>query len=95
MTKLEIAVTRQTNLIVGGREVDVTFEPANPTTCTPEGLVLHLKGLKSCITIPLPAILKAVGWKVDSTIAKTDKNAEFDALMTSLEVALRPWKEAT
>lgn len=95
MTKLEIAVTRQTNLIVDGREVDVTFEPANPGTCTPEGLVLHQKGLKSCITIPLPAILKAIGWKVDSTIAKVDKNAEFDVLMPALEAALRPWKEAT
>lgn len=105
MTKLESELTRVTSLVVDGREVDVTLLPADEGTLTPERLQLHLKGTQQYKTIPLTAILKAVGWKVTMPKAK-DKSVpdkliaggrvtekEFDEFMGALEEALAPWKD--
>lgn len=93
-TRLDSEVTRLTTLIVEGREVDVTLRPANPTTLDPEYLVLHQKGLKTEKAIPLTAILKAIGWKVEGPkIERADTNEDFHKTMNYLEAALRPWKE--
>lgn len=69
-TPLESEVTRETALTVEKdgveRQVEVTMVPMNVGAVEPEGLRFHLKGLttKNDKIIPLPVLLRAIGWKV-------------------------------
>lgn len=65
-TKLDSPVTRETQLTVDEREVEVTLVPMNVGAVEPEGLRFHLKGLtsKHDKIVPLPVLLRALGWKV-------------------------------
>lgn len=90
-TKLDSPVTRRTELVVDGREVDVTMLPADEMY--PERFEFHQKGLKTSVEVPMAAVLKAIGWKVSMKLAKLDKSAEMDTMLGNLEVALKPWKQ--
>ena len=92
MTKLEAELTRLTGLVVDGREVDVTLAPGNESTRTPPALVLHLKGTQQYKHIPLPAILKAVGWKVQMKKQEREAEKSLGELLDELEITLRPWR---
>lgn len=90
-TKLDSPVTRLTTLVVAGREVDVTLLPGDEQY--PERIEFHQKGLKTSKQIPIAAILKAIGWPVSMKLARVDKSAEFNAMLSELEMALKPWRE--
>lgn len=95
MTALESPLTRITTLIVDGRPVDVTLIPANQAALEPEAIEFHLKGTQQYKRIPLAAILKAVGWKVQLPKAPSQRpDQNLDQLIADLTVALKPWKEA-
>src|SRR3974390_1830952 len=74
MTKLESEVTRITALVVDGREVDVTLVPGSAANLVHESIRFHQKGLKSSVTIPLPVILKAIGWEVEGFKRMDDRD---------------------
>lgn len=65
-TKLENEVTRETTLTVDDREIEITLVPMDVGALEPEGLRFHLKGLtaKHDKVVPLPVLLRALGWKV-------------------------------
>lgn len=97
MTKLEAELTRLTGLVVDGREVDVTLAPGNESTLTPPALVLHMSGTRQYKHIPLPAILKAVGWKVQmkkpERAAYETQEQSIGELLDALEINLAPWRK--
>jgi hypothetical protein len=94
-SRLENEVARDTFLTVDDREVEVTLVPMNVGAVEPEAIRFHLKGLtaKNDKVVPLPVLLRALGWKVKLGEAirptgpktKAAANAELEQLIQDLE----------